>query len=257
MTGPAFADTPALCGHRGLGRGVVRGHRENTLGSFRAAVEAGAGWVEVDARLTADDVLVCRHDPTAPDGRFVADLTARQTDELGLARVEDVLAGLPRRVGVDLEVKSALEDAVRPRERTTAALAADLLAGHRDRPLLASSFDPAALLVVRERLPAVPIGLLTWMRFPLRKAIAAAAQLGADVVAPQVASFPLPGAERPGERELGHSLRVAHAAGLQVVAWCPAPEQLDPLLDAGVDGVIVDDVPAAAARLAARSAAVR
>ncbi|MEA2215443.1 MAG: glycerophosphoryl diester phosphodiesterase, partial [Solirubrobacteraceae bacterium] len=52
-----------LCGHRGSGRGIVGGQRENTLGSFRAAVAAGLRWVEVDARLNADGALVSRHDP--------------------------------------------------------------------------------------------------------------------------------------------------------------------------------------------------
>lgn len=41
-----------LCGHRGSGRGIVGGHRENTLGSFRAAVAAGLRCVD---RLVVDE----------------------------------------------------------------------------------------------------------------------------------------------------------------------------------------------------------
>lgn len=47
-------------------RGVVNvdaGIRENTLASFRAAVEAGADLVELDVRLTADGSVVVLHDP--------------------------------------------------------------------------------------------------------------------------------------------------------------------------------------------------
>lgn len=238
MSGRVFSGVPVLCGHRGSGRGAG----ENTLASFRAAVAAGLPWVEVDARLTADDDLVACHEPILPDGRFVSELPAAET---GLLRIADLLEDLPASIGVDVDLKSSLEDAARPRERTTAALAADTLAGQR-RPLLVSSFDPAALLIVRERAPALPLGLLTWIRFPLRKAIPAAAHLGVQVIAPHVESFGLRQASpHPGERAIAEAVAVAHGAGLQVMAWCPLPAERDVLLDAGVDCLVIDDVPPA------------
>lgn len=236
---PVFTDPPVLCGHRGSGRGAG----ENTLGSYRAAVAAGLRWVEVDARLTADDVLVASHDPVLPDGRFISELPAADT---GLMRVDELLDELPAEVGVDVDVKSSVEDALRPRERTTGALVAGLVRRER-RPLLLTSFDPAALLVMRELAPGVPLGLLTWIRFPLRKAIAAAAHLGFDAVAPHVGSFRLgPRGDRALlEHDGAHAVRVAHEAGLQVIAWCPLPDERDAFLEAGVDGLVVDDAPAA------------
>jgi len=232
-----FADTPVLCGHRGSGRG----DGENTLASFRAAVASGLRWVEVDARITADDVLVARHDPDTEDGRLIAELTVAETDELGLMRVADLLEELPPEIAIDVDIKSSLEDALRPRERTTAALVAGLLRGEQARrQLLVSSFDPAALLIVREQAATLPLGLLTWTQFPLRKAIAAAAQLGLAVAIAQVGSFV--------ERDTDACVRVAHEAGLQVAAWCPAADEQDALMDAGVDCLVIDDVPAAAAR---------
>ena len=228
-----FGDTPVLCGHRGSGRG----HEENTLPSFRAAVAAGLRWVEVDARATADGVLVARHDPELEDGRAVAGMRAAETDEAGLMRVADLLEALPEEISIDVEVKTALEDALRPRERTTATLVAELVAPQRRR-VLVTSFDPAALLIVRERLPRVPLGLLTWTRFPLRKAIPAARHLGVEVVAANVESFP---------PDAAPAVRVAHAAGLEVAAWCPAPAERAALLDAGVDCLVIDDVTASSA----------
>ncbi len=243
-----FVDTPVLCGHRGSGRGVVDGHPENTLESHRAAVRAGLRWVEVDARLTADGVLVARHDPVVDDGRSVAGLTATETDRLGLMRIAHLLEDLPAHVGINVEIKSALEDALRPRGQTTAAAVAVAVAGEsRRRPMLVSSFDPAAAMVVRERAPGVPVGLLTWGGFPLRKAIPAAVHLGADAVVVQVASFGLNDAWRRAEREPSHAVGVAHEAGLQVVAWCPRPAEGDQLIAAGVDCLIVDDARAAVA----------
>jgi glycerophosphoryl diester phosphodiesterase len=235
-----FVDTPVLCGHRGSGRGAG----ENTLPSFRAAVDAGLPWVEVDARVTADGELVAYHEAVVPDGRYVSELTARETDELGLMRVGDLFEDLPEAVGVDVDMKSSLEDAQRPRDATTAALTADLVAPHVGRrPLVVTSFDPGALMIIRERAPSMPLGLLTWLRFPLRKAIPAAVHLGLQVIAPHVESFGLR-QQRPrlGERAIADTVSVAHAAGLQVVAWCPVPSERQVLLDAGVDCLCIDDV---------------
>src|SRR3954454_14030144 len=101
---------PTVIGHRGLGRGVVAGHEQNTLGSFAAAAALGVPWVEVDVRRTVDDELVVAHDPVDADGAWVAALTAAQTDGCGVLRLRALLAALPADVGVDLDLKSALPD---------------------------------------------------------------------------------------------------------------------------------------------------
>jgi glycerophosphoryl diester phosphodiesterase len=237
-----FEDAPALCGHRGAGRGVVGGHEENTIGSCLAAVAHGLRWLEIDCRLTADGILVARHDPRLPDGRWVGEVPAAQT---GLTRIDELFAALPVDVGVDLEVKTSLEDALRPRGETTGAAASDFAAETRaaGRNVLVTSFDASVLLMSKERHPELPTGLLTWTRFPLRKSIPAAVHLGCEVVAPQFASFPFPGTPAAAmERDLDEVVDVAHRAGLEVVAWCPKPPEEKLLVEAGVDCVIVDDV---------------
>ncbi len=241
MRRPVFEDPPLVCGHRGSGRGAA----ENTLTSFHAAVAAGARWVEADARLNADGELVSCHDPTAGDGRLVSRLSTLETDVLGLMRVGELLEQLPPEVGVDIDVKSSLEDALRPRGNTTAAAVAALAAPHAAlRPLLVTSFDPASLLIFRKRAPDVPTGLLTWSHFPLRKAIPAAVHLGAQVVAPHANSF-----EHGAERPIEEPIRVAHEAGLQVLAWNVKVERVGELAAAGADCLVVDDVAAALASL--------
>lgn len=233
-----------LCGHRGMGVGTVLGHAENTLPSFLAAAELGLPWVEADVRVTADDVLVCRHDPVLEDGRLVIAATAAETDAAGVLRFAELLDGLPPGLGLDVEIKSSLEDALRPRERTTAAVVGAALAGReRSRPLLVSSFDAAALVVAREHAD-VPAGLLTWMRFPLRKAIPAAVHLGADAVLPHFSSFGVGGAAARIERTAAEYVAVAHEAGLEVATWAPSPEEAAPLVAAGVDCLIVDHADA-------------
>jgi glycerophosphoryl diester phosphodiesterase len=189
-------------------------------------------------------VLVAHHEAVVPDGRYVSGLSSSETDALGLMRVGDLLEDLPPHIGVDIDLKTSLEDAQRPRDETTAALVADLVKPHANgRPLLVTSFDPSALIIARERAPDLALGLLTWLRFPLRKAIPAAVHLGLQVIAPHVESFGLR-QQRPrqGERAIAESVAVAHAASLQVVAWCPLREERRVLLDAGVDCLCVDDV---------------
>lgn len=252
-----FPSSPELAGHRGFGKGVVEGHLENTLPSFLAAAEHGVQWVEVDVRVTGDSELVVAHHPTTEDGQFLVDLTLEQAAEAGVLPLAELLPALPPHVGVNFDVKTSLEDALRERPQTTGWLVAECAADEiTRRRVLVSSFDPAVLLMTRERAPGVPVGLLTWLYFPLRKAIPAARHLGVDVVAAHVGSFaPNRIDPAPLHREAAWSVRVAHEAGLDVVAWCPRPEELPMLADAGVDCMVVNDVPSALAFVAERAAA--
>ncbi len=243
VTWPVFPDPPVLVGHRGMGAGVVEGHRENTLGSFLAALAAGATWVEVDVRRTLDDGLFVCHDAALPDGVFLADMTSAQARELRILRLEDLLEALPAGAGVVFDVKSSLEDAGRPPARTTAALLAQTCARLLGpRPALAQSFDPAALTHIRQALPGMALGLLTWDRFPVGLAVAAAAHLDVQVLAVHAGSlFPgaLTGTVVPSPDEV---VAAVHDAGRQLLVWCPSVRRARLLAAAGVDAMVVDDV---------------
>ncbi|REE98370.1 glycerophosphodiester phosphodiesterase [Thermomonospora umbrina] len=252
-------DRPAVIGHRGAGSGDVllpgsaAAVTENTVDSILGAIDAGASWIEIDVTRTADDDLVLRHDPTGVDGAFLVDRTAAET---GLPRLVDVLDALPPEVALDVDVKTILEDAVDPPARRTGALLAPVLAAEaRRRPLLVTSFDPSLLIGLREELgAAVPLGLLTWLRFPLWHAVAAAAGLGLDAVGMHTGSL---GVDPPDTRvrPLDHSVDVAHKAGLEVVAWCPGAQDAPGYAESGVDAMVVNDVPGVIAALAAEDVA--
>lgn len=252
MTGRrVFGGRPTVLGHRGSGRDTVDGHVENSLDSLLAGVASGLRWVEFDVRRTADDVLVVGHHPTLESGDFVADLDRTEASRLGAATLEEVLGAVPDGIGVNLDLKTSLEDALRPRDATTAALLAPVVRSEvTRRPFLVSSFDPAALLVLGESAPTVPRGLLSWVGFPLRKAIPAAVHLGVDVVAAHWSSFGPNAVDRaPSFRTASYAVDVAHRAGLEVVVWCPTTEVAETLLGAGVDAVVVDEVPTTLAAL--------
>lgn len=89
--------------HRGLHDEAAGGARENTLAAVRAAVAAGATWVEIDVRLTADGEVVLLHDETLE--RLWHD--PRPVDEVTLAEVRE-LGGGTRRIPTLASVLEAL-----------------------------------------------------------------------------------------------------------------------------------------------------
>jgi glycerophosphoryl diester phosphodiesterase len=241
---PVFTEQPTLVGHRGMGRGVVDGYRENTIESFLAALTSGIDWVEVDVRRTSDDGLFVCHDAALPDGVFLSDVTSAQARDFGIPRLEELLEALPLSAGVVFDVKSSLTDAGRSSAATTAALLARTCArALGGRPALAQSFDPAALLHMRQVLPGMPLGLLTWDRFPVGFAVAAAAHLDVQVLAVHAGSLVpgvLTGITVP---TLETILTAVHAADRQLMVWCPSPRRARVLQAAGVDAMVVDDLP--------------
>lgn len=234
-----------MVGHRGSGRSRDGGLPENTKASLLAGVKAGLRWVEFDVRRTADDHLVIRHYPSWEDGSFIAQLDLADARKVGAVTLEEMVEDLPAGIGVNLDVKTSLEDALRPEARTTAGLLAPVVAKlQRHRPVLVSSFDASAIPQLRARTPKVPLAYLTWVTFPLRKAIPAAKHLGADVVAPHWTSFgPNRDDRAPVFATPEEAIGIAHDAGLEVMSWCPRVEPARELLKAGIDAVVVDDVP--------------
>ena len=109
-----FGGRPSVLGHRGLGRGSVGGHEENTSASFRHAVASGLRWLELDVRRCADGALVGGHFPTHADGAFTATLTLAEARARGAVPLEELLDGLPPQIALDLDLKTSLEDALRP-----------------------------------------------------------------------------------------------------------------------------------------------
>ncbi|TDD82018.1 glycerophosphodiester phosphodiesterase [Actinomadura darangshiensis] len=241
-----FENSPTIIGHRGYGAGDLtppgaeQAVAENTLPSMLAAVDAGLSWVEIDVTRTADDDLVLRHDPTTVDGDHLVDLPATAS---GLPRLTEIFDALPADVAVDVDVKTVLEDALDEPSRRTGALLLPVLRREAERRrLLVTSFDPSLLVFLKDELPGVPLGLLTWLRFPLWHAVPAAAGLGMDVVAVHTGSC---GIEHPDTRlrPLEHCVEVAHKAGLETIAWCPSAEAAPTYAAAGFDAMVVNDVP--------------
>jgi glycerophosphoryl diester phosphodiesterase len=240
-----FGSSAVLLGHRGCGKGTIDGHRENSLGSFLAAVSMGIDWLEVDVRRTRDDVLIVTHNPAREDGAFWADLTGEAAVASGVLRLDTLLEALPPGVGVDFDVKSSLEDAPRDRALTTMGLLAPVVRREaRQRPVLVTSFDAAALGIARELVPGAPRGLLTWVEFPVGHAVAFAAHLDVDVLALHGGSLK-PNRVEPEhlQRPLERIVQTVHDTGMELMAWCPGTRFARELIAAGADALCVNNVP--------------
>jgi glycerophosphoryl diester phosphodiesterase len=165
---------PKVIGHRGAAASAP----ENTLESIRRANQLGARWVEFDAKLTADGVVILMHDETlerTTNGRgrvartpyrTIAKLDAGRWFGAGFAG-----ARVPRLdAALDLvaELGLAANIEIKPcpgRERETAAAIVRLVRrcwpARRGWPLLAS-FSIASLETARDLAPELPRGLLAW-----------------------------------------------------------------------------------------------
>lgn len=180
-------DIPRLIGHRGA-KALAP---ENTLGSIRAAKQAGVGWVEIDAKLAGDGVPVLIHDATLDrttdrTGPVVA-LTSTELAEIDagggegvptLAQCLDLCRDLG--LGLDLEIKPDPGTGSKTARAVLAVLEAENW-GPAD-PILITSFSRNALRTVRDRAPAFRRGLLLTGRPADWRA--AAAELEVDAVIP-------------------------------------------------------------------------
>lgn len=255
-----FERPPAVVGHRGAGESIVSGLPENSVDSCLAAHEQGAGWVEVDARLTVDDELVLHHDHLLPDGRPVDEATAEECRAQSVTGLDELLAALPEGLGVDIEVKVALRDASAPADESTggrvAARAREL---HGSRPVVITSFSPAALLQARGVAgDEVPVGLLGIPVAPLGELVPSAVALDADIIAPHVLTFGLievAGLPREPIERVRRALDTARDHDCEVLVWGVRPAQVADLAALGVDAVCVDEVTETVAAVAEHRAA--
>jgi glycerophosphoryl diester phosphodiesterase len=250
-----FDVKPTVVGHRGFGSGTASGYRENTVESFLAAAASGAAWVELDVRRSSDGELMIWHDPRSPAGRPIITQTAAELGAEGIVALADVLAALPADVGVNIDVKTVIEDATEPEQRRTHTLLAAALGGYLGtRPFLISSFDPSVPVYLRgrqARADGVALGLITSENLSADQCVAAAANLGLDAACVYTATLHLDHDEdAPGRGSAAHTIELAHLAGLEVMTWTATPAQAVRAAAAGIDAVCVDDIPAVQAALA-------
>lgn len=223
-------DAPTVMAHRG---GAALGP-ENSVGTLRAAADAGAHSVEVDLVQTADDQLLLLHDHVVvagEDAHWVRDLTAAEVEQhLGRRpgthlELLDACAALG--LGVYAEVKAAGPGCLD-------LLTADVVdRGLRDQVCVASFRSDVVAHVARQ-------GVLdtSWLFWdPAQDPLAVAQDTGCTYVHP---CFDL----SPGLLDLmeGRWMERLWAADLGVVSWNTVdPGLMARMAEVGLTAICTDD----------------
>jgi glycerophosphoryl diester phosphodiesterase len=204
-----------IIGHRG-----AAGHLpENTLPSFRKALELGAHGFELDVRLTADGQLVVVHGAVV-NTHAVQTSSYSDIRDLGdgytVPLLKEVLVEFASKAYLDIEFKTpGFEEA---------AIALIQKHGNIARTLV-STFHAQTLIKVRQLVPELALGFI----YNKSQDEETRHNCPVDVVIPQF---------RLASRDL---ITDAHAEGAKVFAWTVNdPLEAKRLIDLGVDGLISD-----------------
>ena len=234
-----FLDSPGVLAfaHRGAHGPDAGGVPENTMAAYEAAVRMGYRYVETDVHRTSDGVLVAFHDDrldrvTDRSGK-IAELPwsavkeARLAGEQGVPLFEDLLGSWPDlRVNVDPKADAAVEPLAEVIERTgsldrvgVGSFSGRRLSRLRSRlgPGLCTSLGPLDTVRLRIASFGVPVGPI----------VAACAQV-------PVRQSGVPVVDR-------RFVAAAHRRALQVHVWTiDDRDEMERLLDLGVDGLMTD-----------------
>lgn len=222
-----------VIGHRG-----ASGTRpENTLVSFRRAVELGAHMVELDAQLTADGHVVVLHDDTLDRTTTgLGPLAARTLAEVQacdagswfapafagerVPTLAAVLTAVPIPVNVELK-------GLRPDDLEERALRVIEGAGALNRVVF-SSFEAGRLVALRRLTQRAQVAVL-WDRPKVEDALRLAERVGARALHVR------------NDQRAPAQIAEGRSAGLEVRVWTVNnPADLASLVDAGADGIFTD-----------------
>lgn len=254
-----FFDAPFLAfAHRGGAEYAPNVGHENTLRAFQAAVDLGYRYLETDVHATRDGRLVAFHD----------DHLDRVTD--GIGAIADLSFDEVRaaRVGGTLQIPSLVElfeafPTARFNIDCKADNAVDLLArtiSEHDATgrVCVSSFGVHRLRRLRQLLPAVPTAVSSRAIVQLRFApfVTRAPVINNLIDSPGVA-LQVPVNTTVAGRKVtvltDNLVQAAHRAGRQVHVWTiDDPDEMNRLIDLGVDGIFTDRIDTLKDVLAAR-----
>ncbi len=232
MTRSPLTPAPLVYAHRGDRSRAP----DNTLEAYGLAVEAGADGIELDVRRTADGVLIMSHDAQHGDMLPFIEMTMDEvrTQIPEIPTLIEMLEFVPPHIWLNVEIKNDPNDSYHdPTRRIVDQTIATIDEHDSLARILLSSFDIEAMQRAADIRPDLLRGQLIRDPVSLEAGIAAAVAQGAHAVHPNVLYF----LDDPVA-----SMEQIHSAGLAaVVWWVNTPEQVQSMIDIGVDVVITDD----------------
>lgn len=224
MEGSSWKDRFILIAHRG----ASAYEPENTLSSFRKAIDMGADAIELDVRFTRDGIPIVIHDDdlkrvTGLDKK-VRDLTL---DEVKKVRVmgrepiptlEEVLNEIKGKTIIFMEIKELIDE-----KSIVRILEEHKVIDH----LLVISFNYDYLKKIKEMKNSIEIGLLTYVRpLPIDNAI----KLKAMAILPRYNLI------------TPNTVKEIHSKKLKVYTWTINDVSLAlKMVNYGIDGFATDD----------------
>lgn len=208
-------------------RGASTAQPENTIAAFETAREMGADGVELDIRMSKDDIVVVHHDAELADGRLIRDTNSKQlpAEVPTLAAVLETCEGM----FVNIEIKNDPDDADFDLEHAIVPELLKLLRGRDISTILVSSFDMTAINAVHDVAPYIPTGFLTTARVGAEVSVGRAAAHGHKAVHPS------------NDIVTAKWVATAHEAELTVNVWTvDDPKRIVELVAMGVDAVITN-----------------
>jgi glycerophosphoryl diester phosphodiesterase len=237
MTRFPFLDWPGPLPFAHQGAHSPDGPGENTMAAFEAAVAQGYRYLETDAHVTADGVLVAFHDDRldrlTDRAGVIGDLpyaevkAARVRDRDEIPLLEDLLTAWPDvRVNIDPKHDAAVGPLIDLIDRT----------GTVDRVCF-GAFSDRRLTQIRTRLgPRVCTSM-----GPRQVGRLVAASRGLPAGSFSAACVQVPVKRGPVPLVTDRFVDTAHTRGLQVHVWTiDDADEMRRLLDLGVDGIMTD-----------------
>jgi glycerophosphoryl diester phosphodiesterase len=250
-------------------QGGAREAPSSTLLALRQAVGAGADGLELDVHATADGELVVCHDATVdrttagtgaiagmtlaalrqldnaywwvpgevvapgrPDADYTHSGRAPRDRDLGIATLREVLEAWPG-VLLNLDIKQTAP-AVKPYE---AALAGLLREYQRRDDVIVASFNDVATAAFSANAPEIPTSAGTLATAAFWQAV----QQHAEPPATGHVALQVPAAYEAITIVDERFVAAAHRHGLAVHVWTiDEPEEMQRLIDLGVDGIMSD-----------------
>ncbi len=144
-----------IIGHRGAAGPAI----ENTIASFKRALELGANAIELDVRKTADDILVVCHDRNL-DRVAGADVVIRKTKWRDLQKVtlKDGSSHIPT-LDEALAVIGTTPVLIEIKASGCSKQLAEIIDRHADAKVTIISFKLSELLEMRQLRPKIPLFL--------------------------------------------------------------------------------------------------
>jgi len=232
--------TPIIFGHRG----ACALAPENTIASFKLAVEHGADFIELDAKLSSDGEVMVIHDQTVDrttngTGR-VNQLTCAQLKALDAgSKFDKKFAGekIPtleevfNTVGQQIFINVELTNYASKNDDLVQKVVALVKANKMEDRVLFSSFLPRNLVKAHELLPQAPVAILCLEAIPgILSRSFAMMKISPKIIHPFLLDVN------------GRTVKKEHERGRRVHVWTVnADSDLRRMIKVGVDGIFTDD----------------